>query len=241
MFPPLPRGGPAAIVERMRSALYSAFAYATFLAVSAWAVLFLAGVGPLPAVDSPRTGPAWAAVLVDLGLWLLFGLQHSVLARDRARLSRSTYVLTTSVVLGLLFWQWRALPATVWHLPGQPWVALVWGLYAVGWVTAVAATYMIDHWEFLGLRPAAGSVSLSRRWLYGSVRHPMMTGLLLAFWATPVLTAGHLLFALAGTAYIAVGVHFEERDLRRDLGPAYAEYAREVPRFVPRSRPAPVR
>jgi methanethiol S-methyltransferase len=147
---------------------------------------------------------------------------------------RSTYVLTTSLVLGLLCWQWQALPATVWRLDAQPWAALVWVGYGAGWAIAIAATYMIDHAEFLGLRQAGPrSASVSRRWLYAWVRHPMMTGLLIAFWATPVMTAGHLLFALAGCAYIAVGVHFEERDLRRTLGAAYADYAREVPRFVP--------
>ncbi|HEY6744724.1 MAG TPA: isoprenylcysteine carboxylmethyltransferase family protein [Mycobacteriales bacterium] len=219
------------------------------MAVSLWAVVFLTGRGPVPTVDSARSGPAWSAVLVDLGLWVLFGLQHSVLARAgvkrrlaRAvpgRVERSTYVLATSLVLGLMFWQWRALPATVWHLHAQPWVTVVWVLYGAGWVTAVAATFMIDHGEFLGLRQGGWlrdrpqSASVSRRWLYSWVRHPMMLGLLVAFWATPVMTAGHLLFALAASGYIAVGVHFEERDLRRQLGAAYADYAAQVPRIVP--------
>jgi methanethiol S-methyltransferase len=229
--------------------VYSACAYAAFLAASVWAVLFLADLGPIPGVDSTRSGPAWSAVLVDLGLWLIFGLQHSVMARAPVkrwlarvvpgRVERSTYVLTTSLALGLLFWQWRALPDTVWRLHAQPEVAVVWIVYGVGWTIAVAATFMIDHGEFLGLRQAgwlggrAQSASVSRRWLYSRVRHPMMTGLLIAFWATPVMTVGHLLFALAASAYIAVGVHFEERDLRRHLGTAYEDYAREVPRFVP--------
>jgi protein-S-isoprenylcysteine O-methyltransferase Ste14 len=239
---------------RSRAAAYSAVAYAAFLAAALWGVLFLAGRGPLRTVDS---APAGAAVLVDLGLWLVFGLQHSVLARAGAkrwlariapaRLGRSTYVLTTSLALGLLFWQWRALPSTVWEVHTQPWVAVLWTGYAAGWATAVAATFMIDHGEFLGLRqggllsgrPPAASVS--RRWLYAWVRHPMMVGLLVAFWATPVMTAGHLLFALAATAYIALGVHFEERDLRRHLGTGYDDYAREVPRFVPGRTPSPRR
>jgi methanethiol S-methyltransferase len=107
-------------------------------------------------------------------------------------------------------------------------------------VIAVGTTFMTDHWEFLGLRQAGwltghppASRSVSRRWLYAWVRHPMMVGLLVAFWATPHMTAGHLLFALAASGYISVGVHFEERDLHRDLGVAYDQYADEVPRFVP--------
>jgi methanethiol S-methyltransferase len=214
--------------------VYSACAYAAFLAVALWGVLFLADLGPTPAVDSTRSGPAWSAVLVDVGLWLIFGLQHSIMARAPVkrwltrvvpgRVERSTYVLTTSLALGLLFWQWRALPATVWRLHAPPGVTVVWVVYGTGWAIAVAATFMIDHGEFLGLRQAGWlggrpqPASVSRRWLYSRVRHPMMTG---------------LLFALAASAYIAVGVHFEERDLRRHLGTAYEDYAREVPRFVP--------
>jgi protein-S-isoprenylcysteine O-methyltransferase Ste14 len=120
----------------------------------------------------------------------------------------------------------------------QPWVALAWVVYGAGWVTAIAATFMTDHWEFLGLRQTVRDAddlqpSVSERWLYAWVRHPMMLGLLVAFWVTPVMTGGHLLFALAATGYIAVGVQFEERDLRRNLGSAYDDYARRVPRFVP--------
>jgi protein-S-isoprenylcysteine O-methyltransferase Ste14 len=229
---------------------YSAGGYAAFLAASLWGVLFLADRGPTPTVDSARSGPAWLAVLVDLGLWLVFGLQHSVMARADVkqwltrvvpeRMERSTYVLTASLALGLLFWQWRALPATVWHIYAQPWPAFIWVSYGAGWVIAVAATFMTDHWEFLGLRQAGwptsqpqSAASVSQRWLYSWVRHPMMVGLLLAFWATPVMTAGHLLFALAASGYVAVGVHFEERDLRRHFGTAYDDYAQRVPRLVP--------
>ena len=242
---------------------YALFCYTAFLAASAWGVMFLADWGPLPTVDSPRSGPAWWAVLVDVGLWLMFGLQHSVMARTSTKrrltrlvpapLERSTYVLTTGLALGLLFWQWRALPAAIWQVDAQPWAAGVWTVYGAGWAIAVAATFMTDHREFLGLRQAgwfAGqripqlpgrSTTLNRRWLYARVRHPMMAGLLLAFWATPEMTAGRLLFAVAGSAYIAVGVHFEERDLRRRYGAAYRQYTREVPRFVPRLSGSPGR
>ena len=188
--------------------------------------------------------------MIDLGLLLVFAVQHTVMARDPFKqwltrvvprtAERSTYVLAASLAMGLMFWQWQALPASVWDLHTQPWVLLVWVVYGVGWVVAIAATYMIDHWEFLGLRqggwlPARPSTSdsVSRRWLYAWVRHPMMLGLLVAFWATPSMTVGHLLFAIGGTSYIAVGVRFEERDLRRHLGPAYDDYARSVPQLLP--------
>jgi protein-S-isoprenylcysteine O-methyltransferase Ste14 len=233
---------------------YSACAYAAFLAASLWGVLFLADLAA-PDVDATRSGAPWLAVLVDLGLLLAFALQHSVMARPSVKrwlaraipgaMERSTYVLATSLVLGLLFWQWRALPGDVWQIHAQPWVLFVWIIYGAGWVTAIAATFMTDHWEFLGLRQAGwlrrgpqSSASLTRRWLYAWVRHPMMLGLLVAFWATPSMTAGHLLFALGASGYIAVGVHFEERDLRLQLGGAYEDYARQVPRLLPRLAPS---
>ena len=238
--------------------IYAACAYATFLAASLWSLVFLANRGPMPTVDSTRSGPAWSAVLVDLGLWLLFGLQHSVMARATVkqwlrhvapgRLERSTYVLMTGLALGLLFSQWRELPAPIWEIGAKPWVASVWTVYGAGWAIALTATFMTDHAEFLGLRQAGllagrphSPTSLTRRRLYSLVRHPMMVGLLVAFWATPVMTAGHLLFALAASGYIAVGVHFEERDLRREHGADYDEYARQVPRFVPALIPSPRR
>ena len=236
--------------------VYSAIAYAAFVAASLWGVLFLADVGPLTSVDSNTSGAAWWAVLLDLGLMLAFAVQHTVMARDPFKrwltrtvppaVERSTYVLAASLVLGLMFWQWHALPATVWDLHAQPWVLLVWVIYGVGWVVAIWATFMIDHWDFLGLRQAGWlperpkpADSVTRRWLYAWVRHPMMLGLLVAFWATPTMTAGHLLFALGASGYIAIGVRFEERDLRRHLGTAYEDYARSVPQLLPKLAPSP--
>ena len=238
--------------------IYSAVAYAAFLAASLWGVLFLADLGPVPGVDSAGSAAVWLAVLLDLGLLLVFAVQHSVMARDPFKrwltravpreVERSTYVLAASLVLGLLFWQWRALPATIWDLQAEPWVQVVWVIYGVGWVVAIWATFMIDHWDFLGLRQAGWlperptlADSVTRRWLYAWVRHPMMLGLLVAFWATPTMTAGHLLFAMAASGYIAIGVRFEERDLRRHLGTAYEDYARSVPQLLPKLAPSPVR
>ena len=238
------------LLSSLVSRVYSGCAYAAFVAASVWGVLFLADVGPLPTVDSNSSAATGWAVVIDLGLLLVFAVQHTVMARDPFKqwltrtlpqhLERSTYVLAASLAMGLMFWQWQALPASVWDLHTQPWVGLVWVVYAVGWMVAIAATYMIDHWEFLGLRQGgwlrarpSTSDSVSRRWLYAWVRHPMMLGLIIAFWATPSMTVGHLLFAISASAYIAVGVRFEERDLRRRLGQAYDDYARSVPQLFP--------
>jgi protein-S-isoprenylcysteine O-methyltransferase Ste14 len=236
---------------RLLLAAYAVVAYAAFTLSMVWAAGFLADLPFVPTtVDRPVRGPVAAALAVDTALLLLFAVQHSVLARAgvKRRLARvvpaaaerSTYVLTSALVLGLLFWQWRPVAGEVWAVSG-PWVPLLWALYAVGWGVTVAATHMVDHWDFTGLRqarwdPRRGPYTgpaFTERWLYAWVRHPMMLGLLLTFWATPRMTVGHLVFALAASGYVAVGVHFEERDLHRTLGATYDEYAGRVPAVLP--------
>ena len=231
--------------------VYSAFAYLAFALTATWAIAFLANLRFVPVIDRAPTEPTWRAILVDSALLLLFALQHSVMARAGAKhrmarvvpaaIERSTYVLSTSLCFGLMFWQWRGLPGSIWWVDAQPWMASLWAICAVGWVIALGSTFMIDHLDFVGLRQGGWtrpgpdtSRSFAERWMYAWLRHPMMLGLLIAFWATPSMTTGHLLFAVASSAYIAVGVRFEERDLRRQLGEVYDEYARRVPRFVPR-------
>ncbi len=235
---------------------YAIVAYLAFLSVVLWAIAFLANIDVAPTVDGRRGGSAWVAVPIDATLLLLFAVQHSVMARAGfkrwlARVlpvaaERSTYVLAASLLLGLLFGQWRTIPTTVWRV-GQPAAtAAIWTVYAIGWVIAIGATFMVDHLDFSGLRQASWpsrpapyeSPSFTTRWLYGFVRHPMMLGLLIVFWATPRMTVGHVFFAAAGAAYIAVGVRFEEGDLRRQLGHVYVEYARQVPAIVPPIVPA---
>jgi protein-S-isoprenylcysteine O-methyltransferase Ste14 len=234
---------------------YAVAAYAAFLVASAWGVGFLANLSVAPTtVDGPLRGSRWESLLIDAALLLLFAVQHSVMPRAgfKRRLARvlpeaaerSTFVLVSALLLGLLFWQWRPLPGEVWTVSSQPWVALLWALYAAGWGITFASTFMVDHWDFTGLRQASwdpgrgpyAGPGFSERWLYAWVRHPLMLGLLIAFWVTPTMTVGHLVFALASTGYIAVGVRFEERDLRRRLGATYEEYADRVPAVVPGAR-----
>ncbi len=231
--------------------VYAGLAYAAFTAAVLWAIAFLADLSTPHAVDGASRRPAWTALLIDACLLLVFAAQHSLMARagSKQRLARilpaaterSTYVLAASLALGLLFWQWQPLPASVWHVGAQPWAALIWMVYTAGWLLAVATTFMIDHLDFLGLRQAYAHTrqrpyqppSFTERWLYAWVRHPMMLGLIIVFWATPAMTAGHLLFAAAGSAYIVVGLRFEERDLTQQLGLAYRDYAQRVPALIP--------
>jgi protein-S-isoprenylcysteine O-methyltransferase Ste14 len=235
------------VPRKPASLLLSAVAYGGFVVVTLWTALFLAGVVGR-GVDSPVRVSTPVAVTVDLAL-LLFAVQHSVMARRGvkawlrrrvpASLERTTYVLATDVCLVLLLMLWQPWGGQVWHVHGAVAVVL-WSLCAAGWVLAITSTFAVDHLALTGLRQAgwaaprpASADELQVGGLHALVRHPLMTGLLLAFWATPDMGASHLLFALASSGYIAVGVMFEERDLRRTFGPSYEAYAARVPALLP--------
>jgi protein-S-isoprenylcysteine O-methyltransferase Ste14 len=231
----------------------SALGWLGFNAVVVWTVLFLADVVVPRTVDSTARVPSAPAVATDLGLLLLFALQHSVMARpafkERLRrrvpehLERTAYVWATNLCLVLLLTFWEPFGGRVWHLDGAP-ALLLRVLCGAGWALAVAATYAVDHLELTGLRQAGwasasktAEAGLQVGGLHAVVRHPLMTGLLLAFWATPRMGAAHLLFAVVLTGYVLLGVHLEERDLRRRFGAAYEDYARRVPALVPATVP----
>lgn len=242
---------------------YSLAVYAGFLAVFAYTVGFVEGIGVPEDVDgggsaAASTTSTASAVAIDVALIGLFALQHSVMARPAfkrwwtrvvpAPIERSTFVLASSLVLALLLWQWRPLPATVWDVgPDAARVALH-GLSWLGWLTVLGTTFLLDHLDLFGLRqpyrhlrgrpPAAPAFRAPL--LYRLVRHPLMLGFVVAFWATPTMTRGRLLFAAVTTGYILVALRLEERDLLRELGTDYATYQRRVPHLIPRlRRPAP--
>jgi protein-S-isoprenylcysteine O-methyltransferase Ste14 len=240
--------------SRLASRVLSATAWVGFVLVVLWAVAFLAGIVVPRAVDGrPRTSTG-LAVTTDLALLGLFAVQHSVMARREVKvwlrrripgsLERTTYVLATDACLALTLLLWQPWGGQVWDAEGAAAVVL-WSLCAAGWLLAIAATFAVDHLELTGLRQAgwggarapAQAPVLQVRGLHAVVRHPLMTGLLVAFWATPHLGASHLLFALASSAYVAVGIRFEERDLRRAFGASYDAYAATVPALLPRLRP----
>lgn len=239
---------------------YAIVSYAASLVVLGWSFAFIAGWWLPATVDhGPRLGWPLAAGL-DLLLLALFAVQHSVMARPwfkrrwtrlvQPSVERASYVLASSLALALLMWLWRPLPQQLWHAVGPAAVVLRTGYFA-GWLLAFSSTFLVSHFDLFGLRQAWLRLrdtsyrppQFSRRGLYALVRHPLMTGFLIVFWVTPVMTAGHLLLAVAASGYIFAGIKLEERDLARDLGGAYRNYQREVRALVPvpRCRPVPGR
>lgn len=239
--------------------VYAAVCYLLFVAVFAYAIAFLSGVVVPRDVDQggPASG-AGVALAVDSLLLVVFAVQHSLMARPSFKrwwtslvprhLERSTYVLTTSAALALVFWQWRPIPAVVWDVPGAGVRAVIWILFAAGWAWVLAMSFAIDHVDLFGLgqvvRRLRGMAERAPAFAlplpYRLMRHPMMIGFFVAFLATPTMTVGHLVFAGLGSAYILGAVRLEERDLSAEL-PEYDAYAAVTPRFLPRVRRRPGR
>jgi protein-S-isoprenylcysteine O-methyltransferase Ste14 len=238
-------------MNRVLTFLYGALCYALFLVSFLYAVGFTAGIGIPTPMDGAARGDFWHSVSIDLALLGLFAVQHSVMARPAFKvwwtsmvpksIERSTYVLISSVLLLLVTTQWQPLPQSVWSVERPVARALLTALFWSGWLLVLLSTFLINHFDLFGLR----QVYLNLRGapyrelpfvcasLYRIVRHPLMLGFLIAFWATPRMSVGHLLFSMAVTGYIFVGVWLEERDLVRAHGDAYSEYQRRVPMLIP--------
>lgn len=236
---------------RLLILFYAIVSYAVFTVSTFYAMGFVGNYLVPKSIDVGGPTNLSDAVIVDLLLVGLFAVQHTVMARPAFKrwwtkvipvaYERSTYVLLSSLILLLLYWQWRPIPILVWQAGGiAAW--LLTGVYWLGWVIAFASTFMIDHFDLFGLRQAFFALhgaelpgqSFKTPLLYKIVRHPLMLGFLLAFWATPEMTAGHLLFAILNTAYILAALQFEERDLIAEFGTTYQQYRQRVPMLLPR-------
>ena len=240
------------LARRTAVLAYGAVVYLIALITFLFTVGFLADAVVPKGVNDGVTGPVWLAVFVDVVLLSLFAVQHSVMARSwfKRRLTRlvapsaerSTYVLATSLVLALAMWQWRPIPDQLWSVQNGVARAALWIVYCAGWAVLFLATIQIGHLDMFGIKQvlararerAYAEPAFGTPFLYRLVRHPIMVGFLIAFWATPDMSVGRLVFVGTATAYILVGVRFEERDLRRQLGGAYERYLTEVPGYVPR-------
>jgi protein-S-isoprenylcysteine O-methyltransferase Ste14 len=231
---------------------YGMACYAVMLGALLYLLGFLANLLVPKGIDSGAPATLGQALLIDAVLVTLFGLQHSVMARPGFKawwtrvvprsVERSTYVLLASAALILLFWQWRPLVHVVWQADAAWAEALWWTIYGLGIVLLLASTFVIDHFDLFGLRQV--TLNLFRKpytdpgfkvaLFYRYVRHPIYLGWLLMFWATPRMTLGHLLFAVAMSVYILIAVRYEEHDLVSVHGSDYVQYRRRVPMLVPR-------
>lgn len=241
-------------MARYAAILYALIAYAGFNGWFVYAIGFLGEWGVPKAINDGPACSLGEALAVNLGIVLLFAVQHTIMARSGfkrwwarivpASLERTTFVLIAVAILSLLLWQWRPIPGDLWNIE-QPIVAgLLRGLMLLGALTVLYTTFLIDHWDLVGLRqawayfqsePPAPPV-FKEKSLYRWVRHPMMLGMLVWLWATPHMTWGHLLFAGSLTAYVLLGIRVEERSLRQELGESYEEYRSRVPMLLPRPR-----
>jgi methanethiol S-methyltransferase len=233
------------------AALYGFLCYVVFLGSFLYAIGFIGNFIVPKTIDSGPSTALPAALIIDLVLLGLFAIQHSVMARPGfkavwtrivpASVERSTYVLISSLLLALICWKWQAIPALVWDITSPILQALVYALFALGWLLLLLSTFLINHFDLFGLRQvylrmrgvAYTPVRFVERAFYKLVRHPLYLGFVIAFWAAPRMSVGHLVFSIATTGYIFVGIFLEERDLMKYHGSEYAEYRARVPMLFP--------
>ncbi len=244
-------------MRRMMSFVYGSVAYTIFLGAFLYAVGFVGDMFVPKSIDSGEVGPLLPSLLINTLLLGLFAVQHSGMARWSfkrwwtkivpAPIERATYVLATSLVLILMYWQWRPMPELVWQVEDPAFRTALLALFATGWAVVLLATFMIHHFDLFGMRQVwlhlrgrpYTELGFRTPGFYQYLRHPIQLGFLIAFWATPTMTVGHLLFALATTGYIVIAVKlFEERDLVRHFGDTYRRYMKQVPGFFPSGRAA---
>ena len=233
------------------AAVYGVICYVIFLGSFLYAIGFVGDLVVPKTIDSGTIAPLHEALAVDIVLLGIFAVQHSVMARPGFKavwtrivprsVERSTYVLCASLLLALIYWKWHAIPTVVWHVSSPAVNVLLLALFALGWLILLLSTFMINHFDLFGLR----QVYLRMRGLeytplnfkqwgfYRFVRHPIMLGFVIAFWAAPQMSLGHLVFSIATTGYILVGIFLEERDLMKSHSAEYGAYRARVPMLFP--------
>jgi len=236
---------------RIISFLYGVIAHAGFLVILLYLIGFLGNFLVPKSIDSGQVGPVGQALIINLILLGIFGIQHSVMARSGFKqwwtrivpqhIERSTYVMISNLLVVLLLWQWQPMVGVVWNVEHPVGTAIFWGLFGLGWLVLVLASFMINHFDLFGTRQVylylRGKdytiLEFKTKGFYKYIRHPLMIGWIIAFWSTPHMTVGHLVFAVGTTVYILIAIQIEERDLVRFHGEAYESYRRKVSMLLP--------
>jgi protein-S-isoprenylcysteine O-methyltransferase Ste14 len=239
------------LMKRVLAFIYGVIAYLGFFGTILYAIGFVENILVPKSIDSGTAGPLPEAIVINVALMALFAIQHSAMARKGfkkwwtqyvpAAIERSTYVLLANLSLFLLFWQWRPIPAVVWNIDDFAVASSLTAFSFFGWIIAFTSTFLINHFELFGLHQVANNLvgrempqmSFRTPFYYKFVRHPIYLGFMIAFWATPTMTVGHLLFAAVTTAYIFVGIVLEERDLMDTFGEDYRRYRQRVSMLIP--------
>jgi protein-S-isoprenylcysteine O-methyltransferase Ste14 len=241
-------------MRKLLAALYSALVYVFFLGVFLYAIGFVENVLVPKSIDSGTRGPVMGSLLIDAGLLMLFAVQHSLMARPGfkrvwtrvipSEIERSTFVLFASLALALLCWQWRPLPQPAWSVDSRTASGALLLVSWAGWGILLLSTFLISHFHLFGLSQGFARMlgrklpepAFATPFLYRWLRHPIYAGFILAFWAAPHMSLGHLFFAVATTGYIFVGIWFEERDLIAQFGDRYRQYRATVGMLAPKIR-----
>jgi methanethiol S-methyltransferase len=240
------------VFGRILAFLYGLVCYLIFLVAFLYAIAFVGNITLVPkTIDSGPAAPLTRAIIVNAILLSLFAVQHSVMARQWFKrawkkivpepVERSTYVLLASLILLLLFWKWQPTKGIIWDVRNTNGKALLVGLFWIGWGMVLVSTYLVDHFDLFGLKQVfyyllgkrTEPLPFKNPALYKIVRHPIYLGFIIAFWATPRMTGGHLFFAIMTTAYILVAIQFEERDLIGFYGEQYTHYRKQVSMLFP--------
>jgi protein-S-isoprenylcysteine O-methyltransferase Ste14 len=238
-------------MSRIAYLVYGLLAYVVFLAAFLYGIGFVGNIVVPKGIDDGVTAPRSAAIAINVLLLLLFAVQHNVMARPWFKdwwtqyvprpIERSTYVAVASLILLLLYWQWRPMPEVVWHLEDPIVRAVLWALYFAGWMIVLVSSFVIDHFELFGLKQVwnyfrgrePAEAPFSERSIYRWVRHPLMLGFIVAFWSGPTMSQGRLLFAVVTTLWILIAIQIEEGDLVRDIGDPYERYRNRTPMLLP--------
>jgi protein-S-isoprenylcysteine O-methyltransferase Ste14 len=241
-------------MSRIAYLVYGLVAYFLFFAAILYGIGFVGNLAVPKGIDDGTVRPLGSTIAVNISLLLLFAIQHNVMARPWFKnwwmqyvprpIERSTFVAVASLILMLIYWQWRPMPDLVWRVDNAIGRGALWALYFAGWAIVFYSSFVIDHFDLFGLKQVwahfrgreLAPAAFSERSLYRWVRHPLMLGFIVAFWAAPTMSQGRLLFAVVTTLWILIAIRIEERDLIRYLGEPYEHYRKRTPMIVPAPR-----